>query len=86
MAAAPGNVDSYYVIIDCYQMSRVNINIEFVKTFMTTMSYYYPSRSCKLFILHVNWVVRSIYAILSPLLNDITKKKVSAEPPTHCLS
>lgn len=68
--------NQFYVILDLYQLKRKNLKISHLMNLTKLLSITFPDKLKKCYIMNFPIFFQTIYKIISPLIDKITRKKI----------
>lgn len=74
------------IVLDCDGVAFRDLAgdaASFLKATVGAMSKHYPQRSFKIFILNAPSFINGIFGLVKPMLNEMTRAKISIVPATH---
>jgi hypothetical protein len=78
----PGQIENWSVIIDFTNVGVTQIPKTLLQGMISTMSRNYRGRMYRLFAIHTAWLVRGLYSIVRPMLDEFTSSKINIHGST----
>ncbi len=71
-----GDIDCAVIVFDCLNISMKNFSLAVMKRIFHEVFNYYVERLFKIYVLHADFLTRSIYRILKPFIPVRTVEKI----------
>lgn len=72
----PGQIEDWTVILDFTNIGLTQIPKSILQGIISAMSKNYRGRMFRLFAVHVAWLVRGLWKLVSPMLDEFTTSKI----------
>jgi CRAL/TRIO domain len=73
----PGQIEGWSVIIDFTNVGITQIPKTLLQGLISAMSKNYRGRMYRTFIVHVGWLVRGLWKVVRPMLDEFTATKIN---------
>jgi CRAL/TRIO domain len=73
----PSTIEGWTVILDFTNVGITQIPKTLLQGLITAMSRNYRGRMFRMFMVHVGWLVRGLYKVVRPMLDEFTATKIN---------
>jgi hypothetical protein len=73
----PGRIEGWTVILDFTDIGITQIPKSLLQGLIAAMSRNYRGRMFRMFLVHVGWLVRGLWKIVRPMLDEFTSSKIN---------